>query len=545
MQRDARDTTEHQRLVEALQKSERQYRLPAESTTDFVFIVDRQGTLQYANQSAVACFRLSPHELACRGQDDLFPPDLVRTHRRAIEQVFCTGMPYEGDETLPFGSEEVWLNIRLLPLRDDRGHITAVMGICRDVSDRKRAEQIQRESHDELERQVKIQTAELRRCNEQLQHQIAVRRQAESQQAVFQRMVDEAGQIFLMAGMDYRITYVNAFGCQLLGRTPSEIAGVSLLDFYTGEDRQRLEHEALPGALAEGRWTGELFLTTGAGVRVAAWQHVFLVRDSEADTQRFATVIADITGFRATQEILQRERENLWQLLRSSDQERQMIAYEIHDGLAQQLAGALLQFQSYEYQKELHPGRAVETFAAGLTALRQAHFEARRLISGVRPPILDEYGIDAALAVLANEKSLTATARITYQSEVAFDRLPPLLENTIYRIAQEALTNACKHSGSPVVRMSLIQEGDNVRLDVCDLGIGFDPETIVEHRFGLQGIRVRTRMLGGQLTIDSVKGRGTTIHVVLPCAVSASSAPAVGSFEATAGSVAEEPLEAP
>jgi protein-histidine pros-kinase len=156
--------------------------------------------------------------------------------------------------------------------------------------------------------------------------------------------------------------------------------------------------------------------------------------------------------------------------------------------------------------------------------LRQAHFEARRLISGVRPPILDEYGIDAALAVLANEKSLTAAARITYQSEVAFDRLPPLLENTIYRIAQEALANACKHSGSQEVRMTLIQEGGIVRLEVCDLGIGFDPETVVEHRFGLQGIRVRTRMLGGQLTIDSVQGRGTSVRVVLPFAMSASAA---------------------
>jgi PAS domain S-box-containing protein len=489
-----------------------------------VFIVDRQGRLRYANQSAATCFRVSPHELAGKGQDDLFPPELVSKHHYAIEQVFCTGTPYEEDEELSSGSDRVWLNIRLLPIRDDCGQITAVMGVCRDVSDRKRVEQIQRESHHELERQVNIQTADLRRFNEQLQYHIAVRRQAESQQAIFQRLVEEAGQIFLMAGMDQRITYVNAFGCQLLGRTPSEIVGASLLDFYTGEDRERLEHEALPGVLADGRWTGELFLTTDAGKRVAAWQHVFLVRDTEADTQRFATVIADITSLRATQEILQRERENLWQMLRSSDQERQMIAYEIHDGLTQQLAGALLQFQSYEYQKDLHPARALETFAAGLAALRQAHFEARRLISGVRPPILDEYGIDAALAVLANEKSLTAAARITYQSEVAFDRLPPLLENTIYRIAQEALANACKHSGSQEVRMTLIQEGGIVRLEVCDLGIGFDPETVVEHRFGLQGIRVRTRMLGGQLTIDSVQGRGTSVRVVLPFAMSASAA---------------------
>jgi signal transduction histidine kinase len=70
--------------------------------------------------------------------------------------------------------------------------------------------------------------------------------------------------------------------------------------------------------------------------------------------------------------------------MRSSDHE-QVIAYEIHDGLAQQLAGALLQFQSYEYQKDHHAERAREDFEAGLTALRQAHFEARRLIAACGP----------------------------------------------------------------------------------------------------------------------------------------------------------------
>lgn len=639
----ARDATEHEQLIDALEKSERQYRLLAESTTDFVFIVDQQGTLQYANRSAAACFGVPPPALAGKSQTDLFPPELVQKHLQAIEQAFRTGLPYEEDEAIPFGSNWVWLNVRLLPLRDDHERITAVMGVCRDVSDRKRAEQIQRQSHDELERQVKIRTAFLRRSNEQLQYQVAERRQAENRLAMFQRLVEAAGQVFLLVELGGRITYVNAFGSELLGKTRAEIVGASLFDFYEGEDLGRLEREALPRVSEDGKWTGELSLLTAHGVLLKTLQHVFLVRDAETGSLGFATVITDITGLRAAQEALRhgeeryrtlvetcpdavvmvdlnlqitfassravelygardaaelcgqrivnlmaeqerqrlsvniprllqeglrrneeymlrrtdgsefaaevstavvrdarghpralvaivrditerklarealhRERQNLWHMLRSSDHERQLIAYEIHDGLAQQLAGALLQFQSYEYQKDRHSDRARENFAAGLEALRQAHFEARRLISGVRPPILDEYGIDAALAHLANEKSLTAAARIEYESEVDFDRLAPILENTIYRIAQEALTNACQHSGGAEVRMSLVQLGDTVQLEVGDTGAGFDPETAVEHRFGLKGIKERTRMLGGQLIIDSAPQMGTTIRVVLP-----------------------------
>ena len=80
--------------------------------------------------------------------------------------------------------------------------------------------------------------------------------------------------------------------------------------------------------------------------------------------------------------------------------------------------------------------------------LRQGHSEARRLIAGVRPPILDEEGIVAAIAHLANENRRKKGPAIEYLSEVEFERLPSILENAVYRIAQEALANACAHSRS-------------------------------------------------------------------------------------------------
>ena len=86
--------------------------------------------------------------------------------------------------------------------------------------------------------------------------------------------------------------------------------------------------------------------------------------------------------------------------------------------------------------------------------LQQGHFEARRLIAGVRPPILDESGVVEAIAHLVHEQSRLKGPKIEYRSRVDFDRLAPTLENAIYRIAQEALTNACQHSKSEKVRVS-------------------------------------------------------------------------------------------
>ena len=151
-----------------------------------------------------------------------------------------------------------------------------------------------------------------------------------------------------------------------------------------------------------------------------------------------------------------------------------------------------------------------------MTMLRQGHFEARRLIAGVRPPILDESGVAEAIAHLVHEEGRDKAPKIEYRSRVDFDRLDPTLENAIYRIAQEALANACKHSKSEKVQVSLVQHGDQVRIEIRDWGVGFDPKAVPKNHFGLEGIRQRARLLGGKCSIRSGVGKGTRITVDLP-----------------------------
>ncbi len=336
-------------------------------------------------------------------------------------------------------------------------------------------------------------------------------------EAQYRTLVEACPDAVVMLDAEQRVTFASQRALELYGvETPADLVGKQLDELVAEHERERLRTN-LPGLLQEGtRRTVEYALCRHDGTTFAGEVSAAVVRDPRGRPKVLVAVIRDVTERKQAREALEQERQNLWHMLRSSDHERQLIAYEIHDELAQQLAGAMLQFQTFDYQRDRNRERAQEAFEAGLAALRQAHFEARRLISGVRPPILDEYGIDAALSHLVAEKSLTAEPRLEYECEVDFKRLAPILENTIYRIAQEALANACQHSGSREVRMSLIQEGDTVCLEVRDGGVGFDPETAVEQRFGLKGIKERTRMLGGRLTIDSGPGQGTRIRVVLP-----------------------------
>jgi two-component system sensor histidine kinase DegS len=121
-----------------------------------------------------------------------------------------------------------------------------------------------------------------------------------------------------------------------------------------------------------------------------------------------------------------------------------------------------------------------------------------------------------AIAHLVHEEGRRKEPEIESHCNVRFGRLVSILENTIYRIVQEGLANACNHSKSTRVRISLLQRNGTVRIKIRDWGVGFDPKTVPKNRFGLTGIRERARLLGGKCRVRSKPGRGTSVMVELP-----------------------------
>jgi signal transduction histidine kinase len=230
----------------------------------------------------------------------------------------------------------------------------------------------------------------------------------------------------------------------------------------------------------------------------------------------------DITERKKAEEVLRREYRVLRQMLNAQDRERQLMAYEIHDGLAQKLAGAAMQFEAFGHLQSGNPQQASDCFSAGLHLLKESVSEARRLIAGLRPPILDEAGIVAAIAHLIHDVMAQDGPAVEFHSSIKSKRLEPLIENAIFRIVQESLSNVRRHSKSDRAEIGLVQDGDRIRVEVQDWGIGFDPESVEESCFGLAGIRERARVLGGKATIESQPGEGAKIVVELPVAMSES-----------------------
>jgi len=224
----------------------------------------------------------------------------------------------------------------------------------------------------------------------------------------------------------------------------------------------------------------------------------------------------DITQRRQAEESLKRERRLLQRLLDLNARDRQLIAYEIHDGLVQDMTGALMLLEAASDDVAPDNALAREHLQQCIKLLRDSVGEARRMIDGLRPPVLEEAGVVAAVENLIAEAAAGGDLSVALDVNVRFDRIAPTLEMAIYRIVQEALNNVRQHSDSPKAQVRLVQFGDHIGITVRDWGKGFDPENVKKKRYGLAGIRERARLLGGSVEIDSAPGRGARVQVELP-----------------------------
>ncbi len=213
---------------------------------------------------------------------------------------------------------------------------------------------------------------------------------------------------------------------------------------------------------------------------------------------------------------LRKEQALLRQLLDLQERDRKLVAFEIHDGLAQQLSAVQMMLQTLRNPELRRSEGAAETVENLLGMLNGSLDETRRLIGGLRPPGLDESGVLAAVSWLMNDVRRRQDVQVEFVHGPGLDRLAPPLEAVVFRIVQESLNNACRHGQSGRVRVELDQSDGRLRLSIRDWGVGFDPQAVKPDRFGLTGIRERARLFGGTATIDSTPGQGTQVTVELP-----------------------------
>lgn len=221
----------------------------------------------------------------------------------------------------------------------------------------------------------------------------------------------------------------------------------------------------------------------------------------------------------AQQELLAREslrRELLRHTVLAQEEERSRIARELHDETAQMLTAFSLHLAALQQGSRPNP-RLTESLTFLQKLCRQMADGIYRLVHDLRPAQLDDLGLAAALQHLAGEMQGQGV-KVDLQINGPRQRLDPLLETVLFRVAQEALTNVRRHAAAGQASLEVEFAAGQIVLRVCDDGRGFDPQAqlVPPSGWGLAGMRERVQAVGGTFTLRSAPGQGTIIDVTAP-----------------------------
>jgi two-component system NarL family sensor kinase len=237
------------------------------------------------------------------------------------------------------------------------------------------------------------------------------------------------------------------------------------------------------------------------------------VREITRENERlFAQLIAGERRFRGLAKAV-------WKV---QEDERRRLARELHDGLGQTLTALAHQLERLQRTlAESGAGELAVRLTDGIELARLALDESREMSRLLRPPVLDDLGLPAALSWLARTLEQRTGLRVALSVEGLAADLDPELATLVFRLVQEASTNVLRHAGVESMEVAVRRAGSTLELRVADAGRGFDADAALADRgtasgSGLRGMRDRLELFGGRLEIASAPGRGTLVTAVVP-----------------------------
>jgi two-component system, NarL family, sensor histidine kinase UhpB len=331
-----------------------------------------------------------------------------------------------------------------------------------------------------------------------------------------------------LVSFDGHLRNTNPVMREITGFTAEELATQNVLDYTLPDDIEQTA-ELFGGMLAgkHDSYRHEMRLRAKDGSVVWVDSATVLLHDADGKPQVALSMASNITERRLAEEQLLRqnaqleasERERTRLLARTvevAEQERMRIASELHDGPIQKLTVVGFNLERLGTRITRNEPGAEELIHKIRTDLQAQMFALRRVMSDLRPPILDERDLAAALNDCAQQVFADASVECETACMLGSDWPAPELETAIYRVVREALINVRRHADATRVTVAIERDGEALLLLVTDDGRGFDHADPDIEQFGLLGMQERIGSLGGRLEVDSVLGSGTRVTATLP-----------------------------
>jgi PAS domain S-box-containing protein len=462
------------------------YQALTELSSQIIWMADKDGKVTYFNQRWYDYTGFRPEDSLGNGWAEVLHLDHREICAAIWKDTVRAAVPYENEYLFRrFDGVYRWHVGRGLPLKDEKGRTVSWFGTCTDIHDQR------------------IAAAATARIAERL------------------GLAMEAGETGTFEVYPYTGESIWSDQCRaILGVPKTSEAGIeSMMQVVHPIDRHRLKDfmqlmrsDEAPSRIDIEfrvlRPEGELHWIAAKG---RSSQDIELANSG----RRIIGVVTDIT----IRKLAEQERLAFTAHIEEArEEERTHVAREIHDELGQVLTGVKLDVAWINTRV-----RALDSLAdvreradATLALLDRSIQTVRRISTELRPGVLDDLGLSAAIEWLARTFEQHSGFSPSLRIEIDDSCLPKNYQTALFRISQEALTNVARHAEASEVAVSLTYYDGSIKLIISDNGCGFTPHTTKGGSFGVIGMRERISNLGGQFRIASSDGHGTTISVILP-----------------------------
>lgn len=307
--------------------------------------------------------------------------------------------------------------------------------------------------------------------------------------------------------------FVNPALCSMLGFSEEELRNKHCVDFSPPEDAEKdwaLFQQLRAGSIDHYQLEKRYFRRDGSLV----WGNLSISLLRSLPSPIVLAMMEDITAKKTAEEALSRVSQKL---IQAQEQERSRIARELHDNINQRLAMLAVKLEGLKRDLPMPPDQLERHIEETSEQLADVGKEIQALSHRLHSPRLELLGLAAAASSFCKEFSNRQNVEIDFQSQNMPSYLPAEASLCLYRVLQEALQNAAKHSGSRQFQVLLKGGTNEIELTVRDLGIGFDPkEAIKGGGLGLTSMKERIKLVDGELSIHSGEKGGTTIQARVP-----------------------------